>query len=912
MAQRVVEIPFGGLFDSLDVTKTPVGRCFSMENVDVSLGVLQLGLRDGVLGQRPGLVQGAPVTDKCWGAGHGIFTPNATVRLAIGDGVPTSGNLTLTDPLEGALGALAWNSTAAQVAAAYAALPGYSLGQVSAVGGPWPTLPIDVSLAGNFAGIGWGVPTFVSTLDAGTLEAQQLVVGGLSEVYLAVIQELGFDNAVLWVITSADGFLSTVWTPIAGFNGSGVAIATLTAAPWSFEQFEDKIWCSTNGVGSLVTNKSIGYGWYQIGGGFSAAPGISGVTDPGGAPTLTLEQKYPSGFPWGASSPTPVFSGFAPTDAWTTQYELTLTMTATEANVVACSVSVPLHTTTNLTRQKYWRLLIQSNDPTTSTVDPSTLVLQFQNSAGALLSPFQEDAGTTLGLATVGIYTRQEYMSEVDEAAMAAITTLVLNFQMPIMNTGDTISILLQAGDVWLNDQISTLSLINGPNKTAIQYAYSYKKFSTGEESKLSPAASIVPYLASVNGNNQPGSFTQIVAAASGSLTAADWVIGYRLDLTGIWRMVGMVPNSGTPTIDDVYMADQIDQNPAYGLNCLPGGVVPDVMGVWNGCLCFGAGPYMFISYVGSPLLFEPVPSLFSTSPYSPTDPNIPRTLFMALNRSDEVLTIVPRDSLYIAGIRGAYAMVVGGGTPDTLTPPYPLPDNAGPLGMLAACAWTGGEIIGTASGLWFYSVSAGFDGVTSAYTMDEEELTAEERGSWASLVADGGAALLVCQQDKEIWAINRFLFMHRTRPVPGHPQGEWESGSLDHPWLIALPDEVNGLIGFSELGTMLKMAPYASSAPTVWNWETGLMDLGSPRFRVLGFDLLYTGTPSISFAAFDANMTAVGQTFNLGGAENTWNQRFQQRIEGVRLQVTIAGGPADRVTRLALLVEDLPRAAWQ
>lgn len=114
---------------------------------------------------------------------YGFEIPTNEVQtLSVTGGTPVSGGVILTLPfLNSGLGAatasILYNSTAAQVKAAIALLPGIDSDDLVVTGGPWPGTPIVVKFVGRWAQKNLALMTAVDTFSVGDLSIVETTTG---------------------------------------------------------------------------------------------------------------------------------------------------------------------------------------------------------------------------------------------------------------------------------------------------------------------------------------------------------------------------------------------------------------------------------------------------------------------------------------------------------------------------------------------------------------------------------------------------------------------------------------------------------------------------------------------------------------------------------------------------------------
>ena len=892
MAQKKISIPFLGLSTTLDATKIGLGAASSgSSNFSVDTGILELGPRDVQIGERPTVVNGVswdPVRDIFLGGGYGKYTTNTTYQLSVTTGIPTSGYAVFKSPYSAETFQIQFNDSASNVAATLLGLSDFNQGEASVSGGPWPYQPINISLGGQYAGINPASPmTYVSTTfnNSAVGAIVSLIVGGTFENYLVVIHNLNANTSVNWLFSVADAsggaWTSTTWTLIA---------SDLAPGKWNFVQYLDKIY-GVNAIG--------GIGWYQLGGASWSSPaGIPNVLNPPGGPSAAPTNTYPQGFD--GTGTTPTYSGWQttnPTTFWVADplsNFLVLTMTAAQSGNLA-SVTVPLTGNTDFSKQDYWEIHFTPITDADSIQAPTVTLTLLDGSSNPIL-PDQMDGGNT---SIESGQWRGFYFGTDTQVQRQIVSAIVITFVINAIGNGDALQIFFDPLDVWLNDTASSTALsANGfPTKKTISYAYTYFQVSTGLETTMSEVITTPPVPIAV----RAGNLVALVAPGSTLLTDSDLVKFYRFDQNQVWRQIAVVPNDhtgGRVTFSDFYMADQVQEFPQYGHLVLPGGFPPSVIATWKGCLVVGAGPLVFISAPGQPTSFAPSPEEFAAlSTFSTSDPTIlPRTLYMAQDRSDPVVGIVGQDGLYLAGNKKNYAMV-NGNTPNDLTAPLPIKNARGAVsGYQIVNQLSGGSLVSSHLGLFYYSVADFFTGSSQTSEPVEEELTKDIRTSWIT-----GGAGAICESYEEIWAAFGGPYLHRSK------NGHWEQGTFNLDISQFIPVEGNPLIAFSGKGVMVQIVQ-ASTNTGSYTYQTGIIEM--ERTKLDFFTIWYTGAPSVSIQYWDSNNLTWTQEWDLTTNLINWFPTNPKNLmQGYRFQITITGSNANVVTDLTMTVSDMADA---
>jgi hypothetical protein len=511
-----VEIPFGGLYNSVAANRIPNGRAFTGSNFTVDQGILQLGQRDIEIGRAADYAS----TDICWGLGYGKYTTNQVQQINITGGIPTSGGFQLSWNGQGPTGTIPYNASAQalpstlpqDVQSLLLGLSNLEYGEATVTGGPFPYTPINVSFGANYAGTEGPLMTYSSNTmnNSAVPTITEVVAGGTFEVYLVVVQHLGNAYSDLYAVTSSNGFQTTTWTKVVSNQ--------LQPGNWQFQQFQDKIY----GV-----NGNMGIGFYQIGApaatAWSFPAGISGVQAPANMNIYPVF-SYPNGFVWtSVSGVTYSYSGFGsnPTPSLSSS-NLNLTLNAA---LQQSNASVTFNWTSgaiDFSKQGYWvvQITCASGAAGGVTIDPATILLQLTNNAGTpvTVTPFKLGAGSVIN----SVYNQRDfYFHEQNEGDRKTIVSMTLSFNVTAAASGSIITVWLYPLDVWQNDSMSSIQLVNGPTLKTIQYGATYRQTSTGLETKMSRVftSGVLPATEVLNsGGNAPSG---VGTPSSGSPVAA-------------------------------------------------------------------------------------------------------------------------------------------------------------------------------------------------------------------------------------------------------------------------------------------------------------------------------------------------------------------------------------------------------
>ncbi len=191
----------------------------------------------------------------------------------------------------------------------------------------------------------------------------------------------------------------------------------------------------------------------------------------------------------------------------------------------------------------------------------------------------------------------------------------------------------------------------------------------------------------------------------------------------------------------------------------------------WNGHLAVGVGPEVYLSYAFEPTRFVNPVRLTQPGAVDLEDPTLGRTLHISNDLGDKCLQLIAQDHLYAVGERGVYAMI---GDSAVLASPFRhIPGSLGALGPRACCAFRGGVLVASRTGLYFYRANTGL--VQSNVTGFEAELvSASVTESYDELLLRGASSPVVVYENAEdIWVFCGSYYLKRSRV------GTWETGQF-------------------------------------------------------------------------------------------------------------------------------------
>lgn len=912
------ELNLSSLYNSLDITKVPRGKFFTGQNFSTDQGIVQARQGYNLIGSRPGYL----ITDVCWGIGYGQFACNETQSLTLTGG-PTGGTIVIRSPIQGATNSatIPWNAQASDVQTAVQPWTSFADGELVFSGGPFPNEAIYATYKGRYADAPQGLLTLqTNSLSGGStpsLSVAHFVNGGPHEEYLVVIQPNGAGSSTLYSVTSANGFLTTTWTVVA---------TGLTSSNWSFDQQEDKIYAQ---------NATDGLLYRQLGGAWSGTAGIPNVQSPVIAPTAITLNDVPGGagatpfaFQWntGGSATFGTFVGWGATPPTVSVgtgggYISIIVKTAiTTPTVVALTVT--LHGAEDLSHADYWnfnlRSIIQAGDTVLVTQsDGTTLGMSLGTTGPVVVTPVFQDAGTNDGSSsTTGNYGRNFHFGSSQRTARSSSLSFVFTFNVLQSRINDIFQIQLFQYQTWPNDTMAMLDIANGATLSSIKYFNTFFQASTSTESKLSPyvRSQVVPWYPFF------GAHMTVSAQGSSQLTTSDFVKFYRQDQFGLIRFIGMVANatSGTVSLVDNNMLDELDALPVFGVLHLPDGALPSCLGVWNQCLIVGGDRKIWISKQGQPIFYAPDPednvAVQAFEAVESTDTGAPRTDYMSQTRSETVVALVGQDTLYAFGPNTSYAMTSGGGDGistggNSLSPPRILPGSRGCLSTRGATAESGGVLASALSGLWYYAVSPSYSGTIQPGSIIQQEITEDVRTSWATLVGSDGSKIVVYYYLDEIWIFNtnRYLKFTRNKKIE---QGTFKDSILD------CVGNANGLLFITSDGRLMRMGDRLTNPQTtdngtaiLWTAQTGIMESG--RQKLQNFECLYVGVPSIQVDTWDGARVHKAQKFDLSNARQFVNGfPLANLLQGYQFSLTLSGGVNDSISMIALNADPMPSKA--
>lgn len=224
----------------------------------------------------------APTQTLAKGTVLGELTPVNDVQTVTVSSLATAGTYTLT--LNGqTTAAIPYNATAAQVAAAVAALPSVGAGNVVGTGGPTPGTPVILTFGGALASTPVTLITSTTTT-TGTNDVQTLTIGGGAT---GGTFTLTFGGQTTAAITYSTGLtaatVQTAFALLSSVGNGNVAVTGTAGGPYTFT-FQGAL--ANSNVGPITTG-----GAGSLTGG---SPTIAVVhTTTGGAAPVTIAHTTP-------------------------------------------------------------------------------------------------------------------------------------------------------------------------------------------------------------------------------------------------------------------------------------------------------------------------------------------------------------------------------------------------------------------------------------------------------------------------------------------------------------------------------------------------------------------------------------------------------------------------------------------
>lgn len=707
MADIVFE--FGGLFNSLDESKTPKDRAYSASNVTTENGILEG--RKGYYKLTE--ISGAHATaDVGWGMGYGIYGLNEIQKI-VHTGSPTGGTFTLT--FDGQTTAnIDYTATADQVAEALRALSNLDDADIRTWGGPmYATVqgstvysPVFIEFVGNKAAQNVSTLTAADALTGGSSPEVTVTVertGGNYEALLPVVQPNGSGTATLYEydLTTVGASMTSLMTG-------------LQASNWYFQAYGDSVY-GVNALSKAVKRR------------MGASTTIT--TRPKAPTTPPAVEFYPMSSARWPSFGSRAFSetGFSGTETFTeigtTYYQgFYVTSTADEQGEVTITVT----STADLGFYDWYRI-------TTWPLGYATITefSIYNGSTQVLPLVTQSNADT--------VVTRYFFQFEGnDRNNRRQSTKHVIKARLNVQ-TPERVYFMFDFGLSWMHDE-KALNPWNGqnwpPSRGSIHYAYTYFKVSDGTESDMSP-----PYVTKESEWYDLGWLYLLSGKISNELTGSDRIHFYRREQkAGKWRRLVELggndyeANTGTVARFDGYMEYEIRDFREFEFDTSPlwSQYSADVIGAWKQCMAVGARGKCYLSRVGGPEQFAGEPD------DTPPDDNAVggsndqargRTDYVSGNRSDEVMGLHGQDSLYAIGRAGIYAMV--GDRPAQATGFRQLPGSRGTQSKRGSSRYGGGVLLCSNDGFWYYAIGRGFRGEVDGSNLIEREETEEVRRSW-------------------------------------------------------------------------------------------------------------------------------------------------------------------------------------
>lgn len=879
MAENRLELTFEGLYNSKDESKTPQGKCHSMSNCTVDNGILELGKRYTLFGTRTTPSSG----DKGWGAGYGRYSGNEVQTMTV---VSSGGDFTIkwrptTSDFYTVSNAIPYNASSTDLQDILVAMSNISMGDVICEGGPLSTAPMTIEFSGKYSNTDVDLMVLNSSTLVGpaTVTITETIKGGNSEEMLSVVQHSGDTTATLYSVNVISGTHT--------FLASG-----LNPSDWFFTQYAQKIY----GV-----NATDGLNFKVLGGTWNGGATSQRPAAPQFAPVLTPTQTTPAStlpfqpglsvgnfIGWGAN-PTSIVSGGlvyltlgSSLNNQTVSFTVTTTGTPFDYSFRDAGVVVANSNDLNLLFDpQQTRIEFINNDASPATIEPN----YYQDFSAGNYQTFS----------------RWFQLANEDRALRDNIVKFRITLHITAAATGKRISVWLGQYDNWVNDTIG-LNINDGPIRAQIEYAYSYFRMTDGTESPLSQSAltGLIPPPV------RTGDYVQIAGRGSVNLTNTDLIYFYRKAKSNSrWKLLpnadgtyGLTNSAsgGLVSYNDHRMEHELANLPDFGDSDFPGpsrGYLPRVVGVWKQCLGIGAKRQLFLSWQGQPQHFAPSPDDENAPTPDPDDLSRGVTEYVSDNRSEEVIGIHGQDSIYLVTPFSCYAKV--GDSPAGATPPRRLPGSRGTLGDRSSWPLGGGVLLASQDGLWYYSVSAGFNGQDNGTLIQREE-TQEVRTSYSSLSASSSA--LVTEYNDEIWLVNGAKYLCNTR------NKYWIEGTFTDSMRAVLSIRPLGLFFQDTVGRMLKVGTYTTDAGSsvTWSYSTGILD--GPRVRIRGMEVRGSGRPTVTATVYDGLNGTTVKTYQKEKDGQNWTLPINLP-PGYRYKLTFAGNSSETIEYAAIIFDE-------
>lgn len=903
-----IELEFGGLFNSLNVNRTPQGRAWSMQNCTVDRGILEVGPRYTLFGRRPGDYGGDyGAGDVGWGLGYGKYSGNEVQVVSL-TGTVTGGTVVFKWRPNSAY---AYESTAAVPYTVSASgmqdtlenMAFFDVGDVRCTGGPWPYDKIRIEFKKQYANMDVELILLQTNNLQGTnpnVKRYTEIKGGVQEEYVVALQKAGQTTATLYSVNPNTGVYSVMATG-------------MTASPWYFQQYGQRIWALNTADG--LNYKTIGGTWNSASAAQTAKP-----SSPPFKPTANIGGSANAQY-LDFSSCTFTACGFgtaAPTIVGGLGY---MTMTAAQ-NITGnalVSVTINFPTPVNLQFNDVLQMGVDCGISTGSDAlawfgayNESMAASGFsvaQGASGWIIPQYHDNGFNRTGSDGYSFYVRRKHhWSNAYRTQRTAISKLRLEYMVSNIVSGKPIILRLEVGDVWMNDT-SALNIADGPVQDSIRYAYSYYNVATDNESDLSPTGTTIPF---PTNREWKGALAILSLRGNSALSTTDRLYVYRLEKdTGKWRRLPNVdgtygitnPGSGNTLYTDRWMEHELKDFPEYGVYSFFGvdsGYAIEALGIFKQCMVIGAAKQAFISYVGQPSVFVDSPDNDNASLPPETRLDRGRTDYVSDTRSEEVNGVHGQDSLYIITPYSSYAMV--GDTPADMSPPRRLPGSRGTLGKHSSARLGGGVLCAAEDGVWYYSVGRGFSGEDNGALVAREE-TQEVRTSYFDRLLDSsttqGSAVVVCEYLNEVWVFNNQQYMCQTR------NGNWIEGTFQHPVRGVVANRTRGLKFMDHEGKLYsldKTYTTDNGQDVEWSYTTGLLD--GPRTRIRHIEVRGTGRPQVKVVVYDGKSPTQTKSFQAEAPDQNFLVPLNL-LPGYRYQLTFSGTQADTVEYVAVHVDN-------
>lgn len=354
------------------------------------------------------------------------------------------------------------------------------------------------------------------------------------------------------------------------------------------------------------------------------------------------------------------------------------------------------------------------------------------------------------------------------------------------------------------------------------------------------------------------------------------------------WHEIGVVANSGTPTVIDVYTETEVRAMPDVALSFegFIAGFAPTTLAAWKQHLVVGFDRKLYFSFEGLPGAFLPGPEDDYTIPEE-LETIAGRTAYLSQGRTEEAIGIVAADVLFAVADRTVHAMI--GDAALDASPPRLLPRARGAVGRRGMTNDGGGAVVAGRDALWFYEVSRAF-ALSSNDSHRVTELTFPIRESWTWLLGDSEDRVVAVVMDDELWIFCEDRYLRRTRPTPQTGDREWETGLLVDVVAASAVQKL-GLRVMNTRGQIFEVSEaYVEDDgdPATWVVETGWMSLG--RVRPTELFVVGSGAPTVEIFTDDGINTSTPFSQEIDLDETRWRTLGVNVLPGHLVKVRVTG----------------------